>query len=170
MKIAIIGYSGSGKSTLARQLGDRLNVPVLHLDSVHWLPGWQERPAEEGRAIVNDFLDRNADWIIDGNYSSMAYSRRMEEADRILYLDFPRRICLPRVLKRWITNRGKTRPDMGAGCTEKIDAEFLWWILWKGRTRKGRERRAALGKQYSRKFRHFTRPRDVKEYLSQPEE
>lgn len=47
MRIAVIGYSGSGKSTLAARLGAAYGVPVLHLDSVHWLPGWVERPREE---------------------------------------------------------------------------------------------------------------------------
>ena len=43
MKVAIIGYSGCGKSTLAKYIGKKCKVPVLHLDQVHWLPGWQER-------------------------------------------------------------------------------------------------------------------------------
>lgn len=43
MKIAVIGYSGSGKSTLAGVLGERYDIPVLHLDRVHFLPDWQER-------------------------------------------------------------------------------------------------------------------------------
>ena len=52
MKIAIIGYSGSGKSTLARKLGAIYNAEVLHLDTVHWLPGWKERADEEKMNIV----------------------------------------------------------------------------------------------------------------------
>ena len=43
MRIAIIGYSGAGKSTLARALGERYACPVLHLDALHFLPGWKER-------------------------------------------------------------------------------------------------------------------------------
>ena len=42
MRIAIIGYSGAGKSTLARALGERYACPVLHLDALHFLPGWSE--------------------------------------------------------------------------------------------------------------------------------
>lgn len=70
MRIAIIGYSGSGKSTLAAQLGQSYGVPVLHLDSVHWLPGWVERAREEEKALVRAFLDQNESWVIDGNYSA----------------------------------------------------------------------------------------------------
>ena len=47
MKIAVIGYSGSGKSTTADILGQKLNRPVLHLDRVNFLPGWQERDRRE---------------------------------------------------------------------------------------------------------------------------
>ena len=49
VKIAIFGYSGSGKSTLAQHLGRRFNAPVLHLDRVHFGPGWRERPDGEAR-------------------------------------------------------------------------------------------------------------------------
>ena len=47
MKIVIIGFSGSGKSTLAKILGNHYNIPVLHLDSVNFKPGWEMRPKEE---------------------------------------------------------------------------------------------------------------------------
>jgi adenylate kinase family enzyme len=32
-RIAIIGCCGAGKSTLARILGEKLNLPVIHLDA-----------------------------------------------------------------------------------------------------------------------------------------
>ena len=47
MKICVLGFSGSGKSTLARFLGERLNLPVLHLDCVFWYGDWQSRTREE---------------------------------------------------------------------------------------------------------------------------
>ena len=81
MKIAILGTSGSGKSTLAKRLGERYGLPVLHMDTVHFLPGWVERPFAEEEAIVRQFLDENAGgWVIDGNYTKTCYARRLEEA------------------------------------------------------------------------------------------
>ena len=68
MKIVVNGYSGSGKSTLARRLGKLYQIPVLHLDTVHWLPGWEEKEEEQERSEVRAFMDRNASWVIDGDY------------------------------------------------------------------------------------------------------
>ena len=64
MKIAVNGYSGSGKSTLARRLGELYQIPVLHLDTVHWLPGWEEKAEEQERSEVRAFMDRNASWSL----------------------------------------------------------------------------------------------------------
>ena len=141
MKIAIIGYSASGKSTLAQAMGRRYALPVLHLDRVQFLPGWQVRDKAEQQALTADFLDSHPDgWVIDGNYSGNCYERRMQEADRIIFMNFNRWACLARAIRRAARYRRQTRPDMGEGCTEKLDAEFIWWILYRGRRPQTRAR------------------------------
>ena len=140
MKIAIIGYSGSGKSTLAQKLSTRREIPLLHLDKVHWLPGWQERERAEECAIVGKFLDENEAWVIDGNYGALHYARRMEEADQILFLCFNRFSCLSRAMRRHRIHKGTSRDSMTEGCPEKIDLPFIWWILHRGRTRRLKKR------------------------------
>ena len=134
MKIAILGTSGSGKSTLAKTLGARYQAPVLHLDAVHFLPGWVERTTEDESRIVRAFLDEHGSWVIDGNYTKTCYTRRLEEADQILILSFNRFACLWRVFRRWWENRGAVRDSSAPGCKEKLDAEFVWWVLYQGRT------------------------------------
>ncbi|MBQ7491106.1 MAG: DNA topology modulation protein FlaR [Clostridia bacterium] len=166
MKIAVIGYSGSGKSTLARGIGEKRALPVLHLDNVHWLPGWQERDGEEENAVVSTFLDAHPEgWVIDGNYRKMAYDRRMAEADLIVCLEFSRAVCLVRVLKRWLANRGRTRPDMGEGCDEKVDLAFIRWILRDGRRPAVRESRRALREKYPEKYILLKNQRQVNGFL-----
>jgi len=134
MKISILGYSGSGKSTLAERLGDYYGAEVLHLDKVQFLPGWEERPAEEKKQIVSEFLDIHESWVIDGNYSTLCFSRRIEGSDLVIIMLFGRLSCLLRVFRRYRRYRGSSRPDVPEGCGEKLDTEFVRWILIDGRT------------------------------------
>ena len=139
MKIVIIGYSGSGKSTLAKTLGAHYNIAVLHLDSVHFLSGWKVRDEKESNEIVKKFIEENESWIIDGNYHKIA-SYRFELADKIIFLNYNRFFCLNSVIKRYKENIGKTRSDMAAGCEEKLDLKFLYWVFIKGRSKTRRDR------------------------------
>lgn len=125
-RIAIIGCGGAGKTTFALELGRMLGIEVFHLDALHWKPGWVAPPREEWRETQERLVERDS-WIIDGNYGA-DLDIRCARADTIILLDFPRRICLWRAVKRWLTHRGKSRPDMGPGCPEAIDWEFIKWI------------------------------------------
>lgn len=125
-KIAVIGCCGAGKSTLARQMGELLKLPVVHLDAYYWQSGWVEMPAPQWRQTVNDLVQGPA-WIMDGNYSNTV-DIRLPVVETIIWLDFPRWLCLRQVLKRIWQYRGKTRPDMAADCPERFDWGFLQWI------------------------------------------
>ena len=69
MKIAIIGYSGSGKSTLAEKLTKHYSIPKLHMDTLQFQPGWQDSDRDWMLKEMKDFLSKNKNWVIDGNYS-----------------------------------------------------------------------------------------------------
>ena len=125
-RVLIIGCGGAGKSTLARQLGEKLNLPVVHLDSIFWLPGWVEMEKNEFDARIRAEMAKET-WILDGNYNR-TLPERIARCDTIIYLDFSRTACLYGIFKRLLTNIGKTRPDMGEGCPERIDFEFLKWV------------------------------------------
>ena len=151
MKIAIIGHSGSGKSTLARTLSEKYGIPVLHFDTVQFRPNWEIRPQASKEVMTRVFLDLHKDWVIDGNYSKLSYQRRMEEADVIVVMLFNRWRCLYRVTKRYLKYKNKTRPDMAQGCKEKLDREFVKWILRDGRSKAAKDRYGWVISQYAHK-------------------
>lgn len=164
MKIAILGYSGSGKSTLARELASYYHNPVLHLDTVQFTPGWVERDKDEARFLTKEFM-KNESWVIDGNYRSFYQQERLEQADKIIFLNFPRRICFFRAYKRYLNNKDKTREDMAEGCEEKFDLEFAWWILHKGRTKEVVNRYKQIEEEFKDKVVVLKNPKEVSKFL-----
>ena len=125
-RILIIGCGGAGKSTLARQMGEKTGIPVVHLDKLFWKPGWVERTPEEFDPLLKQELEKDT-WIMDGNFNR-TMPQRIQRCDTIIYLDFSRMACLMGVLKRVLTTYGTVRPDMGEGCPERIDWNFLKWV------------------------------------------
>ena len=142
-RIMIIGCGGSGKSTLAQQLGQKTGLPVVHLDQLFWTPGWVSVSKDEFDHLHEAALAEEK-WIIDGNFDR-TIPVRLQRCDTVIYLDFNRFACLMGVLKRVLTTYGKVRPDMGEGCPERIDLDFLKWV-WNFNKNK-RERNYSLLKE-----------------------
>jgi len=66
MKILIIGPLGAGKSSLAYAINKKYGLPRLNLDEVHRIKGGGYRNEKEQFAILNDFLDKNSSWVMEG--------------------------------------------------------------------------------------------------------
>ncbi|MBE5039478.1 AAA family ATPase [Ructibacterium gallinarum] len=125
-RIMIIGCPGSGKSTLAVKLAEKLKLPLIHLDKLYWKEGWVESSAQEFSEKLEKALEQTR-WIIDGNYGA-TIRQRLEKADTVIFLDYSRYLCMERAIKRIIFGYGKTRSDMGDGCPERMDLDFLKYI------------------------------------------
>jgi adenylate kinase family enzyme len=126
-RIAIVGCSGAGKSTLARALGERLSLPVIHIDTLFWQPGWKEGDRE----TLRDLLDQAAAadrWIIEGGFASQS-AQRFARADTIVWVERPTWLCLWRAFRRMLLSFGRTRADLAPGCPERFDLAFYLYIL-----------------------------------------
>lgn len=150
MKIAVCGYSGCGKSTLAKHLSDYYGIPLLYLDTVQFEENWIERDRQQALYMVASFM-KHSEWVIDGNYISLLQDERLESADYIIYMAFSRLSCLYRAFKRYFQYRNTSRESMAKGCTEKMDLEFIWWIVYKGRTKAKRQYYNRLLQKYKTK-------------------
>ncbi|WP_404469443.1 topology modulation protein [Sutcliffiella horikoshii] len=135
-RIMVIGVSaGAGKSTFAARLGKALDINVFHLDAFFWKQGWVEASMEEFTQSQQEIIKNHSSWIVEGNYTA-TFDIRAEKADTIIYLELPLRVCLYRVIKRWPTNLGNRRPDLGGECTERMEWAFLKFIIATYRARK----------------------------------
>lgn len=126
-KVLVIGSGGSGKSTLSKLMGEKLGIEVFHLDKFYWRSGWVKPNSDEWAQTVEELLARDV-WIIDGNYSG-TLRRRVESCDTIVFLDLSKLVCLWRICKRRLSYRRQSRPDMAAGCYERLNLEFVSWVL-----------------------------------------
>ena len=126
-RLLVLGCGGAGKSTLAAELGQLTGLPVVHLDRMYWLPGWTHRTREEFDELLAAELEKER-WIIDGDFHR-TLPRRLERCDAVVVLDYPGVVCAAGIIRRRLQYRGKTRSSMTEGCPERLDGEFVRWVL-----------------------------------------
>jgi len=137
-RIHVIGTTGSGKTTLAANIANRLNIPHVELDALHWEPGWQPAQPDVFRWRVAKALEGNT-WTVDGNYSKVrdiVWAR----ADTIIWLDYSLAVIFWQLTKRTFT-RVFTQEELWQGNKERFTDQFLnknSLFLWALKTYKRR--------------------------------
>ncbi|MFB7738556.1 adenylate kinase [Streptomyces sp. NPDC056112] len=97
-RILVVGVTGAGKSTLARALSRRLGLPYHEMDALYFNgPDW----------AVNDELTEDVSrltaepcWIVDSLGYPEVRDLLWDRADTVIWLDYPKRAVMPRVLRR----------------------------------------------------------------------
>jgi adenylate kinase family enzyme len=118
-RVAVIATaSGCGKTTFGRALAERIGVPFVELDAIHWQAGWRELDAAELRRRVEPVVSGDA-WVIDGSYRGKLGDLVLDAADTVVWLDLPRSVWLPRLVARTI-RRVVRREELWNGNRETL--------------------------------------------------
>ena len=125
MRINVTGNAGSGKSTLSRQLSRELDLPLIEMDRLIWEAGWQKVPKEQYQTQLAQQLQQKS-WVLDG----VAKLAR-QQADLIVFLDYPRRVCAWRCAQRNWRYLFRSRPGLPEQCPEWKIIPTLTKIIWR---------------------------------------
>jgi adenylate kinase family enzyme len=141
-RVAVIASAScSGKTTLARELARRLGAPFHELDALNHGPNWTEATAEELRARVEPLLTGDR-WVVDGSYRSKLGDLVLERAEVVVWLDLPRRVWFPRLVRRTVS-RIVRREELWSGNRETFRNAFtsrdsLLLFAWRNYPRRRR--------------------------------
>jgi len=162
-RIYIIGNSASGKTSLAKRLSKILRIKSYDLDDFYWQKKFtKKRKPEEVEKLVKK-ITRGKAWIIEGVYSSCV-TCSLEKADLLIWLDYPRRIIIWRLLKRQIKKREKLRST--------IDFLHYAWDYYRKPTHKHHERNESTGykhkmivENYPAEIVHITSNKELEHFV-----
>lgn len=127
MRIFIFGPPGAGKSTLAFELGNKMGLPVFHIDHYFFKAPNIHVAVEEAMAELKSTIPSN-NWIVEGNHGA-ALPYLTEQSDHVIVLEVAPVICLFRVLKRSFQNNAQLKKAISEGWEEKLSWQFIWFIL-----------------------------------------
>ena len=133
-RLRVMGSSGGGKTTAGRAIAAALGVPFLELDNIHWhmvIPMYSTyRSPEECAALLQEFLDANPAWVMDGSYMSWSQAA-MDRATEAVLIELPLYRRLWRLWGRWWVGRR----GLQGGDDAMLSSNFwlLRWAVWGSR-------------------------------------
>ena len=170
-RVSVIGSSGAGKSTISEQIARAIGGEHIELDAHFHQPNWRPTPTEEFRARIAERLHAER-WVVDGNYFAKVQDLVWSAADTIVWIDFPRRRILPRLLRRmlrrmwsgeelWNGNRERFRNLFDPRPEENV----VLWMLTTHRQKRRRYEAAFDDPSWSALARHRLRtPEEVQRF------
>lgn len=100
-RIHILGAAGSGKTTVARLLANLYHLPWYELDVIGYEGGFGRRRTLEERQTELARIIAGATWVTEGIF--LWWTQEIfKAADRIVWLDLPWHVALPRIVTRHI--------------------------------------------------------------------
>jgi adenylate kinase family enzyme len=129
-KIVVVGVSAAGKSTFSRKLTHKIDLPLTHMDSIMWKPGWNYIGDDETVRRLDE-ISSGPQWIIEGYISKEARTFIFDRADSIIYLDYSPLVSSWRYTKRCLKHRNDPRPEL-KGSPENFSFRTLHLVWTKG--------------------------------------
>jgi adenylate kinase family enzyme len=121
-RVLVVAMSGAGKTTAARRIAHKHGLVFHEMDVLAIGPGWSTRPdfvPEVERIVGTD------GWVIDSWGYPEVRELMWSHADTVVWLDYPRRVVLTRLLRRSLRRSWSRRPVFG-GNRER-------WRDWRSR-------------------------------------
>ena len=122
-KVVIFGNSGSGKSTLAKDLALKGKLAHLDLDTIAWKPVHppERMSISESSISINDFLNANDNWVVEGCYSDLL-ELVTPSADEVIFLNLPISSCITNAKSRpWEPHKYESKKAQDANLDMLID-------------------------------------------------
>lgn len=135
-RIAVAGVSGAGKTTLCNKLAEILGARRVELDSLFHGPDWVPR-----EAFLDDVKSLIAEpsWALELQYRE-ARPLIAARADTLVWLDYPARIQMTRLVHRTLRRR-VTREELWNGNIEPplrtvfTDPDHIVRFAWRTRNK-----------------------------------
>lgn len=176
-RIHVIGNSCSGKSTVGRRIASVLEIPLVELDELNWMPDWvglnDSDPIEFGNRIRK--ATSGEEWIVSGSYSGFSRKIFWPRVQTVIWLDLPLPLLILRMFRRswlrwrsrellWGTNYEKFWPQL---MFWRKEDSLLWWIVTQHERKRLEMRRCIDDSRWDHiQFIHLTSVAEIDELVN----
>ncbi|GII61594.1 hypothetical protein Skr01_16790 [Sphaerisporangium krabiense] len=167
-RVLVAGISGAGKTTMARAVASRLRLSCHELDALRFTgPNWAIDPGFAGRMAE---IAAAPGWVFDSFGYPEVRDLLWTRADTVIWLDYPRSVIMPRVLRRSL-RRTLLRERVFGGNVETWREWFsrhhpAWWAWTQHATRHSEIASRVRDPRFAHlHVVHFTSPREADDWL-----